>query len=236
MTPTPHIEAKKEDFAETVIMPGDPFRSKFIAENFLENAVMINDVRGEFGYTGYYKGKRVSVMSSGMGNPSMGIYSYELFKFYDVKRIIRVGSIGAMQADVKIRDIILAEKVYTKTNFAGFYEKNGARFIDCNNDLLKKAEKIAKSKKIINSNVHKGNIYCSDSFYTNEDQIALANEHNLLGVEMESAALHLNAKETGKEALVICTVSDNIVTGEKLSSEEREKTFIDMMKLALELA
>lgn len=232
---TPHIEAKKEDFAETVIMPGDPQRSKFIAENFLEDAVLINEVRGELGYTGYYKGKRVSVMSSGMGNPSMGIYSYELFKFYDVKRIIRVGSMGALQKDIHLQELVIVDNVYTKTNYFGNFEENGAGFIKGDKAFADRAEGLAMSCGFANK-CHRGSVYCSDTFYTDEDQVALAKKHNLLGVEMESASLFINARKTGKEALVLCTISDNIITGANLSSEERAKTFKDMIKLALELA
>ena len=233
MTPTAHISAKKEDLAETIIMPGDPLRSKMIAETFLENPVLVNNVRGVQGYTGMYKGKRVTVMASGMGNPSMGIYSYELFKFYDVKKIIRIGSIGGMDEKLKIKDVVLAKNVYTNTNYNNYFKDNGEGYILGDFKCIKEAEDYLKTTSIP---YHIGDILCSDTFYTDEDEVAKAKKHNLLGVEMESAALYLNAKRTGKEAMVICTVSNNIITGEETSSEERQNAFKDMVKVALELA
>lgn len=233
MIPTPHISCKKEDLAETIIMPGDPLRSQMIANTFLENPTLVNNVRGVQGYTGYYKGKKVTVMASGMGNPSMGIYSYELFKFYNVKKIIRIGSIGAMREDIKIKDIILAKDIYTSSNYNNFYKENGEGFITGDFKCIKECEKYLKKSKI---NYHVGNILCSDTFYSDEDEVAKAKKLGLLGVEMESTALYLNAKRTSKEAMVICTVSNNIITGEETSSEERQNAFKDMVKLALELA
>ena len=233
MTPTAHISAKKEDLAGTVIMPGDPLRSKMIAETFLENPVLVNNVRGVQGYTGMYKGKKVTVMASGMGNPSMGIYSYELFKFYDVKKIIRIGSIGGMDEKLKIKDVVLAKNVYTNTNYNNYFKDNGEGYILGDFKCIKEAEDYLKTTSIP---YHIGDILCSDTFYTDEDEVAKAKKHNLLGVEMESAALYLNAKRTGKEAMVICTVSNNIITGEETSSEERQNAFKDMVKVALELA
>ena len=236
MIPTPHISAKKEEIASTVIMPGDPLRSKYIAENFLENAVLVNNVRGVQGYTGLYNGKKVTVMAHGMGNPSMGIYSYELFKFYDVDKIIRIGTIGAAREDMKIKELIIAEKVMTNTNFNNFYINNGESFVLCNEDLLNEAKELINKKNIITQKHHIGAVLCSDTFYSDENELEKIKKNNLLGVEMESASLYINAKRTNKKALVICTVSDNIITGEKSSSEEREKTFSDMVKFALELA
>lgn len=233
MIPTAHISASKEDLAETIIMPGDPLRSKMIAETFLENPVLVNNVRGVQGYTGYYNGKKVTVMASGMGNPSMGIYSYELFKFYDVKKIIRIGSIGAMREDLKIKDIILAKDVYTNSNYNNFYKENGEGYIKGDFKCIKEAEKYLKSTSIP---YHVGNILCSDTFYSDEDELSKAKKLGLLGVEMESTALYLNAKRLGKEAMVICTVSNNIITGEETTSEERQNAFKDMVKVALELA
>lgn len=233
MIPTAHIAAKKEDLAETIIMPGDPLRSKMIAETFLENPVLINNVRGVQGYTGLYNGKKVTVMASGMGNPSMGIYSYELFKFYDVKKIIRIGSIGGMHKNLKIKDIVLAKNVYTNTNYNNFFKENGEGYISGDFQCIKDAEEYLKTTSIP---YHVGDILCSDTFYSDEDEVAKAKANNLLGVEMESAALYLNAKRTGKEAMVICTVSNNIITGEETSSEERQNAFKDMVKVALELA
>lgn len=230
---TAHNSANIEDIAETVIMPGDPLRSKLIADTFLGDAKLVNNVRGIQGYTGYYNGKRVTVMASGMGNPTMGIYSYELFKFYNVKRIIRVGSIGAMDENLKIKDLIIAKRTYSNTNYNNFYINNGETYINGSNELCQLAEDIAKKN---NMRYHVGDVLCSDTFYTDEDEIAKAKAHNLLGVEMESASLYINAERLGKEALVICTVSNNLITGEETSAEERQTAFTDMMKLALEMA
>lgn len=232
---TPHNSANIEDIASTVIMPGDPLRSKFIAENFLEDAVLVNNVRGIQGYTGTYKGKRVTVMAHGMGNGSAGIYTYELFNFYNVDKIIRVGSIGALSEDVKLKDVIIAEKSYSDTNYGGFYTKNGnkAGFISAPGGLVEKAVATANE---LGLHTHVGTIYCSDTFYTDIDQIALAKEQNLLGVEMESTCIYLNAQNAGKEALCIATVSDSIVTGESLDSAERQTGFSKMITLALEMA
>lgn len=229
---TPHISSKKNEIAKTVIMPGDPLRSKMIAEKFLTDPVLVNNVRGVQGYTGTYNGKKVTVMASGMGNPSMGIYSYELFKFYNVENIIRVGSIGGMRKDVKIKDLIFAKECFTRTNFDNFYQQNGEGSIEASEKLVKKAEKTAQRLKL---NYHIGRILCSDTFYTDDDQLLMARQHDLLGVEMESAALFLNAKKLNKNALVICTVSDNLVTGEQTSSDERQNAFTDMVKVALEM-
>lgn len=233
MTPTTHISASKDDLAETIIMPGDPLRSQMIANTFLENPVLVNNVRGVQGYTGYYNGKKITVMASGMGNPSMGIYSYELFKFYDVKKIIRIGSIGAMREDIKIKDIILAKDVYTNTNYNNFFKDNGEAYITGDFNAISEAENYLTTTNIP---YHVGNILCSDTFYSDEDELTKAKNHGLLGVEMESAALYLNAKRTGKEALVICTVSNNIITGEETTSDERQNAFKDMVRVALELA
>ena len=230
---TAHISSDINDIAETVIMPGDPLRSQMIAENFLENPVLVNNVRGIQGYTGTYKGKKVTVMASGMGNPSMGIYSYELFKFYNVNKIIRVGSIGAMNKDIKIKDLIIAENVYTNTNYNNFYINNGEGYVSGSKELSNQAKTIAENN---NMNYHLGNILCSDTFYTNEDEIKKATENNLLGVEMEGASLYMNAQRCNKQALVICTVSNNLITGEETSSEERQNAFTDMIKIALEIA
>jgi purine-nucleoside phosphorylase len=230
---TAHIHAEIQDFGETVIMPGDPLRSKMIAETFLENSKLVNNVRGVQGYTGYYKGKKVSVMASGMGNPTIGIYSYELFKFFDVKKIIRVGSIGAMNKDVKIKDVIITKNVFTNTNYNNFYINNGEGYINGSANLVQQAQEKAKE---LNLNYHIGDTLCSDTFYTDENEIEKAQKNNLLGVEMEGAALYLNAQRLNKDALVICTVSNNLITGEETTSEERQNSFTDMIKLALELA
>ena len=230
---TPHISSKIGEIAKTVIMPGDPLRSKMIAENFLENRVLVNNVRGVQGYTGTYNGKKVTVMASGMGNPSMGIYSYELFKFYGVQNIIRVGSIGGMQTQTKIKDLIIAKQTFTRTNFDNYFKNNGEGYISASEKLVKKCEQVAKKLKMP---YHIGNVLCSDTFYTSDNQLEMAKTYDLLGVEMESAALYINAKNLGKNALVICTVSDNLVTGEQTSSDERQNAFTDMVKLALEMA
>jgi purine-nucleoside phosphorylase len=231
---TAHNSADISDIAKTVIMPGDPLRSKLIAETFLENAKLVNNVRGIQGYTGTYNGKKVTVMASGMGNPTMGIYSYELFKFYNVDKIIRIGSIGAMREDLKLKELIITERTYTNTNYANFYINNGGEgYIAGNKNLIETAKQLAER---FNMNYHIGDTLCSDTFYTDEDELAKAKKNNLLGVEMESAALYLNAQKLNKSALVICTVSNNLITGEETTSEERQNAFTDMMKLALELA
>ena len=230
---TPHIKAEKGDFAKTVLMPGDPKRAKFVAENFLKDAKLVNDVRGVQGYTGFYKGKRVSVMASGMGMPSIGIYSYELFKFFDVENIIRIGSAGAMNEFVKVRDIVLALGASTDSNFAHQYSLPGTYANVCNYELLEKSVRIAKETGI---NYHVGNVLSTDVFYSELDTLPLWGKMGVLAVEMEAAALYMNAARLNKKALAVLTVSDHLITGENLSSEEREKTFTEMMKLALEVA
>lgn len=230
---TPHILANIDDFAKTVIMPGDPLRSKMIAETFLQDAKLVNNVRGIQGYTGYYKGKKVSVMASGMGNPSMGIYSYELFNFFNVENIIRVGSAGALTTNLKLKDLVLAQKVYTSTNYDNFYAQFGAGFIEGSDKLINLAKQKAKE---LNFSLNVGNTFCSDTFYTSENQAQIAKDNNLLAVEMEGAALYLNAKKLNKNALVICTISDNVITGEQNSPQERQNAYLDMIKLALEMA
>lgn len=231
-TPTAHIEAKKGDFAATVLMPGDPMRAKIIAENFLENAKLVNSVRGMLGYTGTYKGVPVSVMGSGMGNASIGIYSYELFNFYDVQRIIRVGSAGAFTTDLALMDVVAASRVFSDTNFDGFFSKNGAGFIDTNEKILNHAVSTAEK---LHLELHVGNIMSSDTFYSST-QSNDAEIHNLLAVEMEGAALYLNAIQAKKEALVLCTISNHIGIAAELSSAERQNSFKQMIALALEMA
>lgn len=230
---TAHIKLENETFAKTVIMPGDPLRSKMIAETLLTDAVLINNVRGIQGYTGYYKGKKVSVMASGMGNPTMGIYSYELFKFFGVEKIIRVGSIGAMREDIPIKSLILTEKTFTNTNYNNFYTNNGENYIAGSHKLLSDAKNLADQ---LGMKYRIGDTLCSDTFYSDEDEVAKARRHNLLGVEMESAALYINAEKLGKDALTICTVSNNLITKEETTADERQNSFVDMIKLALELA
>lgn len=231
--PTPHISAKKDDFAKTVIMPGDPQRSQFIAESFLDEAVLINDVRGVKGYTGYYKGKRVSVMASGMGQPSIGIYSYELFSFYDVDKIIRVGTCGSLCKDLHVKDIIIAMGACTNGNFAAQYDLPGIFCPLADFDLIEKA--VIESKKI-KVNFKVGSVLTSDTFYDDSASALKWAKMGVLGVEMESYALYCNAARTGKKALSICTVSDSFVSGEITSAEERKCAFTDMMKIALEIA
>ena len=232
--PTPHITAKEGDFAKTVLMPGDPKRAQFIAENFLEDAVLVNDVRGIRGYTGYYKGKRVSVMASGMGQPSIGIYSYELFNFYGVENIIRVGSAGSIHKDLHIRDIVLAQGACTNSNYASQYELPGTYAPICSYKLLRKAADIAEKMGL---RYMVGNILSSDTFYDDSMGTMKWAKMNVLAVEMESAALYMNAARAGKNALCICTISDSIVNDEpETTAEERQTSFTAMMELALEVA
>ena len=230
---TPHIKAEKGDFAKTVLMPGDPKRAKFVAENFLTDAVLVNDVRGVQGYTGYYKGKRVSVMASGMGMPSIGIYSYELFKFFDVDNIIRIGSAGAMNDRVKVRDIVFALGASTDSNFAHQYALPGTYANVCSYELLESSVKTAREMGVKH---HVGNVLSTDVFYSELDTVSIWGKMGVLAVEMEAAALYMNAARLNKNALAILTVSDHLITGESLSSDEREKSFKEMMTIALEVA
>ena len=233
--PTPHISAQKDQIAKTVIMPGDPLRAKFIAENFLQDAVLINSVRNMFGYTGLYKNTPVTVMGSGMGMPSIGIYSYELYHFYDVQNIIRVGSIGAMQENLKLKDIIVAMGACSNSNYNANFELPGTFAPICSPKLYDTAVSAAKENNI---EIKCGNVLSSDCFYGDNaaHKNALWKKMGVLGVEMETAALYMNAARSGKSALSICSVSDNIITGEELNSDDRERSFVDMMKLALEIA
>lgn len=232
--PTPHITAKKGDFAKTVLMPGDPKRSRFIAENYLKNAVLVNDVRGVQGYTGYYKGKRVSVMASGMGQPAIGIYSYELFNFYDVSSIIRVGSCGSFDPDLRVRDIILAMGACTNGNYAMQYNLPGTFAPIADFGLLKKAAEECEKAGV---NYKVGNIFSSDMFYDDANSGMDWAKMGVLGVEMESAALYLNAARAGKKALCICTVSDSFIHPEdNTTAEERQNSFTKMMEIALAIA
>lgn len=231
---TAHNQAKKGQIAETILLPGDPLRAKFIAENFLEDVVEFNSVRNMLGYTGKYKGKEVSVMGTGMGMPSMGIYSYELIHFYGVKNLIRVGSCGSYQDDVKIHDIILAQGACTNSNFASQYELPGTFSAIASFELLEKAKKIADDK---NYKVRVGNILSSDIFYNDHPEVWKKwADIGVLGVEMESYALYANAAKAGVNALTILTVSDSLVSQEATTPKERETTFTKMMEIALELA
>ena len=225
--PTPHNKASKEQIAKTVIMPGDPMRSKM-------NLALVNNVRNVQGYTGTYKGVPVTVMASGMGHPSIGIYSYELFHFYDIDQIIRVGSIGAVSDATPLRSLIIAEKAYSSSNYNNFYAKNGNRagYVYANKELCSKAEAVAQKMDI---DYKLGPILSSDTFYTDEDEMSMCLKLGLLGVEMESLALYLNANKCGKKALTICTVSNIIPKGIDLPSEDRQNGFKDMARVALEL-
>jgi purine-nucleoside phosphorylase len=232
--PTPHIHATPEDFGKTVLMPGDPLRAKFIAENFLTDARLVNNVRGIHGYTGLYNGVKVSVMASGMGMPSIGIYSYELYNFFGVENILRVGSAGALQMKVQVRDMILGMGASTNSAYGTQYGLGGTFAPICSYELLKAA--VAESEKI-GARYHVGNILSSDVFYNadpNFNQKWI--EMGILGVEMEAAALYMNAAKAGKRALAICTVSDHILRGEALDADARQSTFTDMMKIALNIA
>ena len=232
--PTPHINAKEGDFAKTVLMPGDPLRSKFIAETYLENRRLVNDVRGVQGYTGTYKGVPVSVMASGMGMPSIGIYSYELFNFYGVENILRVGSAGAISEKLKVRDIVLGQGACTNSSFGDQFGFRGHFAPIADFGLLRCAAQIAEERGL---RYAVGNLLSSDTFY-DDDPTASSKWMKLgvLAIEMEAAALYYNAARAGKKALAICTISDHILTGEETTSEERQMSFTQMMELALELA
>lgn len=232
--PTPHINACPEDFAKTVLMPGDPLRAKFIAETYLDSAVLVNNVRGIQGYTGTYKGIRVSVMASGMGMPSIGIYSYELFNFFGVDNIIRVGTAGGISTDVKVRDIVIAMGACTNSNYASQYGLPGTFAPIASYELMKRA--IDNAEKL-GANYHVGNCLSSDTFYSDDTTASEKwSKMGVLCVEMEAAALYMNAARCGKNALGIFTVSDHIVTGEATSAEERQTSFTQMMEIALETA
>ncbi|MEF9921795.1 MAG: purine-nucleoside phosphorylase [Anaerovoracaceae bacterium] len=231
--PTPHNSAKAGDFAETVLMPGDPLRAKFIAETYLEDAKLVNNVRGVQGYTGTYKGKRVSVMASGMGIPSIGIYSYELFNFYDVKNIIRVGTAGAIREDLRIKDIVIGAGACTNSNFAKQFDLPGTFAPIGSQELIQKA--IVAAEKIGVKPVI-GNVYSSDAFYDEARGLDKWQKMGVLAVEMEAAALYMNAARAGKNALCICTISDCPFTGEESTAEERQMSYTKMMEIALEIA
>lgn len=231
-TPTPHIGAKFGEFAETVIMAGDPLRAKLMAEKYLENPVQVNSVRGMLAFTGTHNGKPVSVMGHGMGIPSIGIYTYELYNFYGVKTIIRVGSLGSLSKDLALGDLVIAMGACTNSNYAAQYELPGTFAPIADFDLCRQAaeacEKFGYHYKV-------GNVFSSDTFYTE-------NAHNdkwinmgVLGVEMEAPALYMNAARSGNRALVICTVSDHLITGEATTAEERQNSFTHMMDVAFSL-
>ena len=231
--PTPHITARKGDFARTVLMPGDPLRSKFIAEHFLTDAVLVNNVRGVQGYTGYYQGKRVSVMASGMGMPAIGIYSYELYNFYGVENIIRIGSAGMISQSLKVRDIVAGISAYTNSSFGRQFGFDGQLAPCCSYELLEKAMQAGKA---LGQQPVAGAIYSSDCFYDDSAPLGKLQKLGVLCVEMEAAALYLNAARAGKNALALLTISDNPFTGEGLTAEERQNTFTRMMEIALAIA
>ena len=232
--PTAHIKATPEQIAKTVLMPGDPKRSELVAKKFLKDAVMFNDVRGVKGYTGTWKGVPVSVMASGMGMPSIGIYSYELYHGFGVENIIRIGSAGSMREDVKVRDIVLGMGACTDSAYGNQFGLDGSFAPICDYDLLARSVEIGKEKGF---RTHVGNILSSDVFYDdNPDRNLLWRKMGVLAVEMEAAALYMNAARAGKRALAICTVSNSLVTGEELSADERETTFGEMIELALDVA
>ncbi|ERI94768.1 purine nucleoside phosphorylase [Clostridiales bacterium oral taxon 876 str. F0540] len=235
MIPTPHINVSEQGIiAETVLLPGDPLRAKFIAETFLENPVQFNTVRNMFGYTGTYKGKKISVMGTGMGMPSIGIYSYELIHFYGVKNLIRIGSAGSLQENIKVRDIVIGMAASTNSNFAAQYNLPGTLAPTASFELLKKAVDAAHSKGI---EPKVGNILSSDTFYDDDTESWKKwAKMGVLAVEMEAAALYMNAARAGVNALCILTISDSLVTHEATTAEERQHTFTQMMEIALELA
>lgn len=230
---TPHIKAKKGEIAKVVIMPGDPLRAKFVAENFLENAKLVSDVRNMFCYTGTYKGKEVSVMGHGMGIPSIGIYSYELFHFYDVQKIVRIGSAGSYYEDIKVGDVFLANEAFSESNYARLLGLEDATDVlkapneDINNTIIEKAKELNIDLKI-------GRCYSSDVFYGKEGYQESRERTKSQVVEMEAYALFANAIKLNKEAAVLLTCSDSLVTDEALSPELRQTSFKDMINLVLE--
>lgn len=231
---TPHISAEKGDFAKTVLMPGDPLRAKFIAENFLENAKLVNNIRGVQGYTGTYKGIPVSVMASGMGMPSIGIYSYELFNFFDVENIIRIGSAGAVSPELEIYDLVAGMGACTDSDFARQYGLTGTFAPIADFTLLTKC--VSEGKRM-GVDIHVGNLISSDTFYSDDvDAFAGWKKMGVLAIEMEAAALYMNAARAGKRALALCTISDCPEKGTETTAEEREKSFTQMMEIALNTA
>ena len=223
---TPHIKALKEEIADTVLMPGDPKRAKFIAENYLENYKLVSDVRGILAYTGYYKNKKLTIMASGMGNASMGIYSYELFKFYDVENIIRIGSCGAYSPKLNVYDVLLVNSCYSESTYGLVQNGDTDNILYSNSDLNDKILKLGY-------NIIVGRVHSCDAFYNNLNINELYEKHECLAVEMESFALFHNAKALNKKAACLLTVSDSLVTGASLDAEAREKSFKEMIEIAL---
>ncbi|WNS46068.1 purine-nucleoside phosphorylase [Paenibacillus sp. MMS20-IR301] len=231
---TPHIKPNGAEIAETILLPGDPLRAQFIAETYLENPVLFNEVRGMLGYTGTYKGKKISVMGTGMGAPSIGIYSWELINVFGVKNLIRVGSAGALQDHLNLYDIVIAMGASTNSNFASQFNLPGHYSITASYELLEKAKKAADAQ---GQKVHVGNVLTSDIFYNADKTAAMKwKEMGVACIEMESAALYLNAAHAGVNALCILTISDHVFRAEETTSEERQTSFTKMMEIALELA
>lgn len=238
--PTPHINARPEDFGQTVLMPGDPLRSKYIAENFLENARLVNNVRGIQGYTGEYKGVKVSVMASGMGIPSISLYAYELYNAFGVQNIMRIGSAGSIHPDIHLRDIVVAQGACTDSNFAHQYHLGGTFAPIASYEMLRHAVAACEEE---GATYRVGNVLSSDNFYGDDDGVPEAlqdvsgwQKMGVMAVEMEAAGLYMTAARCGKNALAICTISDHILRGEALLAEERQTSFREMMRVALETA
>lgn len=238
--PTPHIKATPQDFAPTVLMPGDPLRAQFIAENYLTDARLVNNVRGVQGYTGTYEGEPVSVMASGMGMPSIGIYSYELYNAFDVRTIIRVGSAGAMAPHIQVRDVVMGMGACTDSRYAEQYHLPGTFAPIASYSVLRACTDIADAMGV---RYHVGNLFSSDVFYRDEQDLPDSlrstpawSKMGVMAVEMEAAALYMNAARCGKQALAICTISDHLLTGEATTADERQTSFTQMMELALKTA
>ena len=238
--PTPHINAKLGDFGQTVLMPGDPLRAKYIAENFLENPVLVNNVRGVQGYTGTYKGVKIRVMASGMGIPSIGIYSYELFNAFGVKNIMRIGSAGSINMGIKVRDIVIAQGACTDSNFIHQYHLDGTFAPIASWEMLRTAVETCEE---LGATYHVGNVLSTDNFYNDDEGVPEVlqtvpswQKMGVMACEMEASGLYATAARWGKNALCICTISDHMLTGEELPAEERQTSFREMMTVALETA
>ena len=238
--PTPHINAKLGDFGQTVLMPGDPLRAKYIAENFLENPVLVNNVRGVQGYTGTYKGVKISVMASGMGIPSIGIYSYELFNAYGVKNIMRIGSAGSINMGINVRDIVIAQGACTDSNFMHQYHLDGTYAPIASWEMLRTAVETCEE---LGATYHVGNVLSTDNFYNDDaglpealQTVPMWQRMGVMACEMEASGLYATAARWGGNALCICTISDHMLTGEELPAEERQTSFREMMTVALETA
>ncbi len=229
---TPHNEAKTDEIAKTVLMPGDPLRAKYIADNYLTDVTLVNSVRNMYAYTGLYKGKKITVMASGMGMPSIGIYSYELYKFYNVENIIRIGSAGSYTKDINLYDVVLVSDCYTESSFAKVQGFNG--------NIIKSSEylnnKVREISKKLNKKIIEGRVHSTDVFYNDIDIIDLYNNKKCLCAEMESFALFYNALKFKKNATCILTISDNLITKKETTSLDRQNSFNEMIKIALETA